>query len=219
MRSPWSFTFEPLFLLLGAGALAAYARAARRDRPGWARVVAFCTGVLLIVVALNSPLETIAVEYLVLFHLFQNVIISDWAPPLLILGLSPAMAAAIARRGGRPFAVATRPTVALPVWLIGWYVVHLGGVYDAALRHPGWLNAEHVFMIAIGLLFWWPVLTDVPRSVATLGRIAYVFVAFVASAFLGLALTFAPALYGYYEDRRSACGGSRPRRTRTWVGS
>ena len=55
-------------------------------------------------------------------------------------------------------------------------------------------------MIAIGLLFWWPVLADAPRSVPTLGRIAYVFAAFVLSAFLGLALTFAPPLYGYYES-------------------
>ncbi len=55
-------------------------------------------------------------------------------------------------------------------------------------------------MIAIGLVFWWPVLADEPRSVPTLGRIAYVFAAFVLSAFLGLALTFAPPLYGYYES-------------------
>ena len=34
----------------------------------------------------------------------------------------------------------------------------------------------------------------------TLGRIAYIFAAFVGSAFLGLALTFAPPLYGYYES-------------------
>ena len=55
-------------------------------------------------------------------------------------------------------------------------------------------------MVAIGLVFWWPVLSDAPRSVPTLGRIAYVFAAFVGSAFLGLALTFAPPLYSYYES-------------------
>ena len=201
MTSVWEPTFEPLFVVLGAGALWAYARAARRDQPGRVRATAFGAGVLMIVLALNSPLETIAVEYLVLFHLLQNVIISDWAPPLLLLGLTPAMRSSIAKRGGRPFAFVTRPAVALPVWLVGWYVVHLGGVYDAALRQPILLNGEHVFMITIGLLFWWPVLSDAPRSVPTLGRIAYVFAAFVGSAFLGLALTFAPPLYGYYESR------------------
>ncbi len=201
MPSPWSFTFEPLFVALGALVLVPYVRAWRRERPGPWRAALFGAGVLLIVGALNSPLETIAVEYLVLFHLLQNVIISDWAPPLLILGLTPAMRTAVAARGGAWFATVTRPVVAFPVWIAGWYVVHLGGVYDVALRHPALLNVEHAFMIAIGLLFWWPVLADTPRSVPTLARIAYVFAAFVFSAFLGLALTFAPPVYGYYEDR------------------
>jgi len=201
VSSPWTPTFEPLFVLLGIGALWGYARAARTDPPGTGRAIAFSGGVIMIVLALNSPLETIAVEYLVLFHLLQNVIISDWAPPLLLLGLTPAMRSSIAGRGGRPFAAVTRPAVALPVWLVGWYVVHLGGVYDAALRQPVLLNLEHLFMIGIGLLFWWPVLSDAPRSVPTLGRIAYIFAAFVGSAFLGLALTFAPPVYGYYESR------------------
>ena len=200
MRSASSFTFEPLFVLLGAAALWAYARAWRRERARAGHLVAFTAGVLLIVLALNSPLETIAVDYLVLFHLLQNVIISDWAPPLLLIGLTPAMRAAVASRGGRPFAFVTRPEVALPVWLVGWYVVHFGGVYDAVLRNPWLLNVEHLFMISIGLIFWWPVLADEPRSVPTLGRIAYVFAAFVLSAFLGLALTFAPPFYGYYEN-------------------
>jgi len=200
MRSPWSFTFEPLFVVLGALALWAYVRAWRRERPGYGRLAAFSAGIAAIALGLNSPLETIAVDYLLLFHLLQNVIVSDWAPPLLVIGLTPAMRASVAARGGRPFAVVTRPAVALPAWLLGWYVVHLGGVYDLALRSPWLLNVEHLFMVAIGLVFWWPVLADEPRSLPTLGRLAYVFAAFVLSAFLGLALTFAPPLYGYYES-------------------
>jgi len=199
MPSPWSFTFEPLFVLLGAAALVLYVRAWRREQGSALRLAAFTVGVLLIAVSLNSPLETIAVHYLLLFHLLQNVVIADWAPPLLLAGLTPAMRHAIAERGGRPFAFVTKPTIALPVWLVGWYLIHLGGVYDVALRHPWLLNVEHVLMIGIGLLFWWPIICDEPRSVPTLGRIAYVFAAFILSAFLGLALTFAPPLYGYYE--------------------
>jgi putative membrane protein len=201
MRPASSFTFEPLFAVLGAVALVAYVRVWRREAASPARLASFAAGLLLIVLALNSPLETIAVDYLVLFHLLQNVIVSDWAPPLLIAGLTPAMRAGIAARGGRPFAFVTRPVVALPVWLVGWYAVHLGGVYDLALRHPWLLNVEHLFMIGIGLVFWWPIIADEPRSVPTLGRLAYVFAAFVSSAFLGLALTFAPPLYDYYESR------------------
>jgi cytochrome c oxidase assembly factor CtaG len=88
----------------------------------------------------------------------------------------------------------------LPVWLVGWYTVHLAGVFETALRNPILLNVEHLFMIAIGVLFWWPVLSEAPRAVPTLARIAYIFAAFVGSAFLGIALTFSPALYSYYED-------------------
>ena len=96
MRSASSFTFEPLFIVLGIAAFVAYIRAWRREQGGAWHVVAFGVGVVLIVAALNSPLETIAIDYLVLFHLLQNVIIADWAPPLLILGLTPAMRRAIA---------------------------------------------------------------------------------------------------------------------------
>ena len=127
--------------------------------------------------------------------------ISDWAPPLLLIGLTPGMRGAIAARGGAPFAWLTRPQVALPTWLVGWYIVHLGAVYDAAVRNPVLLGLEHAFLIAIGLLFWWPVLVDVPRAVSTLARIGYVLAAFVFSAFLGLALTFSPPVYDYYESR------------------
>jgi putative membrane protein len=201
MPSPWSFTFEPVFVVLAAVAVVLYVRDWRRN-PGepW-RAWCFGGGVALVVVALNSPLGTIAIEYLVLFHLLQNVMISDWAPPLLLIGLTPAMRAAVAARGGRVLETLTRPAVALPTWLVGWYVVHLAAVYDAAVRSPYLLALEHAFLITIGLVFWWPVICDVPRAVATLTRLGYVFAAFVGSAFLGLALTFSPPVYDYYETR------------------
>ena len=200
MPSPWSFSFEPAFVVLAAVAVVLYLRAWRRTPAPWWRAASFSGGIVLVVGALNSPLGTIATDYLVLFHLLQNVMISDWAPPLLLIGLTPAMRAGVARVGGRPFAWLTRPQVALPVWLVGWYVVHLGAVYDAAVRDPFLLALEHAFLIAIGLLFWWPVLCDVPHTAATLTRIGYVFAAFVLSAFLGLALTFSPPIYDYYES-------------------
>ena len=107
MRSASSFTFEPLFVVLGALLLWVYWRAWRREQASARNLIAFAAGVLLIVAALNSPLETIAIDYLVLFHLLQNVIISDWVPPLLVIGLTPAMRAAIASHGGRTFAFVT----------------------------------------------------------------------------------------------------------------
>ncbi|HET6683343.1 MAG TPA: cytochrome c oxidase assembly protein [Gaiella sp.] len=200
MPSPWSVRLEPEFLVLAAGAAFLYARAWRRaPGPAW-RAWCFGAGLVLVAGALNSQLGTIAINYLVLFHLLQNVMISDWAPPLLLIGLTPAMREEIAMRGGSLLETITRPAITLPTWLVAWYVIHLGAVYDAAVQNGLLLALEHAVLIAVGLLFWWPVLCDVPRSLPTLGRIGYVFAAFVLSAFLGLALTFSPPVYGYYED-------------------
>jgi putative membrane protein len=195
-----SFSFEPLFLALGVVAAVLYWRAAQRDPPGW-RAAPFAFGLALVVGALNSPLETIAAHYLLLIHLLQNVMIADWAPPLLLLGLTPAMRLAIACRGGAPFAWVTRPKIALPVWLVVWYGIHLAIFYDFALRNPWALNLEHALLIAVGLLFWWPVLAGEPHDVPVAVKIGYLAAAFVGSAFLGLGLTFSETpFYDFYEE-------------------
>lgn len=200
MPAPSSFTFEPLYLALAAMAAFLYVRAARRDPPGTRRAWLFGLGLITLAASLNSPLETIAIHYLLLVHLLQNVMIGDWAPLLLILGMTSAMRAAVDRAGGRPWAVLTRGRVALPVWIVGWYAVHAALFYDWALRHPLALNLEHAILIAIGVVFWWPVFGRQPAGLPTVKAIAYLFLAFVSSGFLGLAFTFSvSAFYSYYE--------------------
>jgi cytochrome c oxidase assembly factor CtaG len=195
-----SFSFEPLFLALTAVAAVLYWAAARRDPPG-RRAFLFALGLLLIVGALNSPLETIAVNYLLLIHLLQNVMIADWAPPLILLGLTPAMRGAIARRGGPAFAWITRPKIALPAWLVAWYGIHLAVFYDFALRNPWALNIEHALLVAVGLLFWWPVLAGEPHDASVPVKIGYLGAAFVGSVFLGLGLTFSETpFYDFYAE-------------------
>jgi cytochrome c oxidase assembly factor CtaG len=195
--APWSFSWEPLFLVLSLAAAAAYARAAQHERPSRARAAVFALGLALVVAALCSPLETIARHYLLLFHLLGNVMIADWAPPLVILGLTSSMRAAIARRGGGALVRIAQPWVSLPVWLAVWYLVHLPAFYDYALRHTWALNVEHALLLAAGLLFWWTVFGGV---LTTPGALAYLGVAFVSSAFLGLAFIFSSsAFYDFYE--------------------
>jgi cytochrome c oxidase assembly factor CtaG len=195
-----SFSYEPLFIALAVVAAVLYGSAARTDRPGW-RAVLFAVGLLLVVGALNSPLETIAAHYLLLIHLLQNVMIADWAPPLLLLGLTPGMRARIARLAGPAFAWATRPKIALPVWLVGWYAIHFAVFYDFALRNPWILNIEHLILVAIGLLFWWPVLAEEPHEIGAPVKIGYLGAAFVGSAFLGLGLTFSESpFYDFYAE-------------------
>ena len=201
---PYAFTFEPLFLVLALAAAVVYVRAVRgappAERPGRIRIAVFTLGLALVALPLNSPLETLSAHYLLLMHLLQNAIVADWGPPLVVLGLTPAMRRELARRGGRLLARATQPTVALTVWLLGWYGVHLPPFYDWALR-AGWpLNLEHAILIAAGLLFWWPIFEE-PRRMSAPGVLAYLGVAFVTAPWLSLAYIFSShPFYGFYAD-------------------
>lgn len=198
---PTSTSFEPVFLALTALATLAYARAARTHRPGTLRVAVFALGLFLLAAPLNSPLETLSAHYLLLAHLAQNAIVADWAPLLLVLGLTPEMRAALARRGGRTFALVTRPALSLPLWLAGWYGVHLPPFYEWALRSGWGLQVEHGILLAVGLVFWWPPFEPEPRRLTAPLALAYVAVGFVASPWLALAYIFAPdTLYGFYAD-------------------
>lgn len=209
--SATDFSFEPAFLVLAVIAAAAYVWAARTDRPPRWKVLCFGGGLFLVAASLNSPLETIAAHRLLMVHLLQNALIADIAPLLVLLGLTPAMRAALDRRGARHI----RARYALPAWLIAWYGTHLAGFYNWALD-SGWaLNIEHGILILGGLLFWWPIVSG---RLATPAALAYLGAGFVASSFLGLALIFssrpfysfyvhAPRLWGLSPARDQNLGG------------
>jgi putative membrane protein len=162
--------------------------------PAW-RIACYAAGLVVIAVALLSPVEHLALTSMLLFHLLQNVMLADWAPPLLVLGLTPAMAAAATRPA--VLRALTHPAVALLLWLAVWYGVHLPAVYDYALRHPWALGVEHVAFLVAGLLFWWPVIQPGRMRAGT--RVAYLFGAFVAASPVALAIALAGApAYDFY---------------------
>jgi len=174
----------------------AYAFVLRRyPAPGW-RISCFLVGLGLILAVFVTPLETLALRYLLTAHLLQNVALAEWSPALAVLGLPPAAAGA-----ARRFAAVrtlTHPLVALPLWLATYYAWHLPAAYDTALRHPSTLlHLEHLCYFATGLLVWWPVLTGRLGAGASA---TYLFVAFVLASPLGLLLALIPnAVYDFYE--------------------
>ena len=108
---PSSFTFEPLFAVLGLVATVVYVSAARIHRPGGWRIASFAVGIALIVLSVNSPLETLAVHYLLMAHLAQNALMADIAPLLVLLGLNRSMWEAAEAR----FPVIERVIAAFPL--------------------------------------------------------------------------------------------------------
>ena len=194
--SAWSWSAEALVPI----ALAAAYVGATRGRLRRAYAVAFLAGCALLVVALVSPIDTLAREYLVWGHLVQNVVLAEWAPLLLVVGTPPLVAARLARLRG--VTLLTRPAVALPLWVGTYAVWHMPALYDAALRHTdSLLPLEHASYLVTGLAFWWCVWQDEPQRLASGARAATVFAAFVLSAPLGLVLALVPEpLYGFYAD-------------------
>jgi cytochrome c oxidase assembly factor CtaG len=190
----WSANWEAL---VPVAAAAAYLVGTRAERHAL-RTASFLAGCALLVLALVTPLDTLAREYLVWGHLLQNVVLAEWAPLLLVLGVPPALAAQLT--GPRVVRFLTRPYVALPLWVGTYALWHVPALYDAALRQPSSLLAlEHATYVVSGALFWWCVWQDVPHKLSSMARTGYVLAAFVLSAPLGLVLALVPRpLYDFY---------------------
>jgi putative membrane protein len=167
--------------------------------PAW-RVLSFLGGCVVLVAAFVTPLDTLAREYLVWAHLLQNVVLAEWTPLLLVLGVPPEFANRPARIGDVR-ALAT-PLVALPLWVATYLVWHVPTLYDAALRRPDTLLVlEHATYLLSGLALWWCVWQSEPHRVSAGGRAAYVLGAFVFSGPLGLVLALLPEpVYDAYAD-------------------
>jgi putative membrane protein len=193
--SSWYPAWEEVAVLVGLGV--AYVLAARKDRPSLLRSAFFFSGLVLAFVAVASPVATVAVHYLVSAHLLQNVVLAEWTPALLVLGLGPWVAGWVARTSVAR--TLTRPLVALPLWLATYAFWHVPFAYEAALDNRLLLDLEHLSYVAVGLCLWWPVFQDEPWHLPSGGKAAYLFAAFVLASPLGLLFALLPSpLYDTY---------------------
>ena len=177
----------------------AYVLATRGLRVERWRVAAFAAGCLLLLATAVTPLEALS-YHLLSMHLLQNVILAEWAPALLVLGIPPSVAERLARIAA--VRQLTRPPVALGLWLLVYFAWHLPLAYDTALEHPATLlHLEHAMYLAAGALLWWPIFQDAPHRLSNAGRALYVFLAFILASPIGLLLALAPeAAYDYYVE-------------------
>src|SRR5437762_14390655 len=79
-----------LVLFFGHAWLARGAADARRRH-----TVYFLAGLFTVWLALETPIDTISDYYLDSVHMLQHVLLAFVAPPLMLLGLSPAMAGSL----------------------------------------------------------------------------------------------------------------------------
>jgi putative membrane protein len=194
--SPYDWPLDWDTLVVVPGMTAAYVWAQRRWPAPPRRRVAFAVSQLLVLAVMLTPLDTLALHYLLSMHLLQNVVLSEWAPALAVIGIARALAHDLERF--RLVRVATHPLVALPAWLASSYLWHLPALYDTALEHQdSVIHLEHTSFFATGVLLWWPV---VHRRFSDGVKALYLFAAFALASPLGLFLALLPKpVYDFYE--------------------
>jgi cytochrome c oxidase assembly factor CtaG len=185
-------------VVIGCLALLAWYFLARPRSP--LHAVLFCTGVLILLLSLISPIDPLGDQYLFTAHMLQHLLLILAVPPFLIAGLTVQRVAGWLSRPavcqaeqflGNP-AVAWLSNIAM---MLAW---HLPVFYNAANASTAVHVAEHLCFLVTGCMFWWPIFTPVREERMQPGpAMLYLFAAAAVSTVLGVVLTFLPA--GSYE--------------------
>jgi putative membrane protein len=162
----WNFDPLEISVLALVGALY-WRRASTLERTGRAvprpRLAAFATGLLVLFVALSSPIDTIGEERLFSVHMFQHLLLGDVGALLLVLGLNGRLLRPVLRfRLVQRLRFLAHPLVALPLWAANFAAWHLPALFDAALRNDAIHALQHTSFVALGLLMWAALLEPLP---------------------------------------------------------
>ncbi|MBI4298801.1 MAG: cytochrome c oxidase assembly protein [Chloroflexi bacterium] len=176
---------------------------------GWAetvesrQVVAFSAGVLLIFLALFSPIHELA-DSLFSAHMVQHMMLVVLMPPLLLLGtpswlLRPCLRLLSAKRLLRWLAHPMRAFILFNLVLIMW---HFPIFYNATLRNVFVHEIQHVSLMITSVLVWWPILSPMPeiRRLSYPAQMVYLFLLAIVQTPLFAILTFSDHLiYSVYS--------------------
>jgi putative membrane protein len=206
LLTPWSF--EPLQIVPTVVVAVLYLRRSRtlasrgQTVPGWRRAC-FWTGIGLVVLALNSPLDALGEQHFFFVHMLQHVLIGDLAPLCFVAGLTgPMLRLVLALPVVDRLRVLAHPVVALPLWAVDLYVWHIPYLYDAALHHDSVHAVEHFLFFTCGCLMWAPVVETLPAPAwfGTGMKLGYIAVVRLIETVLGnIFIWSSSAFYGVYR--------------------
>lgn len=173
--------------------------------PAW-RAVSFLLGLILIWVAVGSPLAAFDEELLTV-HMVQHLLLMAIAPLLMLVGapvmpllhglpkqfvqsiLGPSLRWPAVQWIGHTLSEPALGWLAAAGALVGW---HVPSAFTLALHSEGLHAVEHATFLAAGFLFWWPVVQPWP-SVPVWPRwtmLPYLFSATLPCDMLSAFLTF-----------------------------
>jgi cytochrome c oxidase assembly factor CtaG len=184
---------------------------------GW-RLVAYLSGMLLLITATMSPIDMLGGQ-LLFMHMIQHKIVVMGAAPLLWLGNPFPIGLwglpISVRRGTTLFfargsllrqglAVITQPGVAWLTFIIVYIGWHDANLYNLALRKDWVHDLQHITFFVAAMLFWQHVVGAAPRLHKRLpvwAVVAYLLLAVPPNAIAGAAIAGIPeVIYTYYES-------------------
>jgi cytochrome c oxidase assembly factor CtaG len=200
-----AWTFEPVLLavILLAGGLYLYGvRRLHQRGDQWpkSRTFAFCgLGLGSAVIATQSALGTYD-TVLLSVHMAQHMILSMFTPLACALGapVTLALRTLPARPRGwllavlhsRPAKVLCFPLIGFVLFVLSPWALYFSSWYEATLRSAALHDLLHFHFVAIGALFFWPLLglDPVPGRVIYPFRLLLVFLTLPFHAFLGITI-------------------------------
>jgi putative membrane protein len=176
-----------------------------------AQKTAFIAGAVTLFVALGPPLDDWSDHYLLLAHMVQHLLLILLAAPLLLHGIPAWMLEPLTRnRVTNTIGYwLTRPVVAYAIANAVFVLWHVPLFYEMALRSQPVHVFEHMTMLGVALLAWWPTLGPLPQwpRLALPLHSLYYFAMTLPGAAVGAFITFAdPGLYAPYDTAERIFG-------------
>jgi len=213
----WNFAPSILVMLISQAVLYGYLIRVARSDGRWgidvrrSHVITFALGLILIFVALVTPIDSLSNEALFSAHMVQHILLMLLAPACLLLGTPGYWIRTLYDLPvlKRLLPIVTHPLVTLIAFNAIMWIWHVPSLYEGALRNPNLHIVEHMMFLVAGVLLWLPVIHDVPPGhvLSYPARMAYLFACMVSSSILGAIFTFAPTIaFPFYGNAPLAFG-------------
>lgn len=168
------------------------------------QAVLFFAGIVIVYLAVGSPIDQLGEDYLFSMHMFQHILLIYCAPPLIIRGIPPWLTDRVLRcRWVRiPARWLVHPVTALLLFNFVYTVWHIPVMYEAALQDKLIHIIEHWTMFFTAMLLWWPILSHstILPPISIPARMMYIFFVMVAKTPVFAFLTLSgEVLYPTYE--------------------
>jgi putative membrane protein len=168
------------------------------------RAIAFYGGLIVLYLALGSPLDWVGRYFLLTAHTAQLMLLLFPAPVLLLFGLADWMVdPALTGPGRRPLLrLVFHPVIDGALFILVVSAGYLPRLFESGLRNSAVHQIQQVLFLAVGLLFWWQLLSPsrVFRRLGYGGRL--LFLSAVGVALTGVftyILMAEHAMYPTYE--------------------